>query len=231
MEGSVTFYLLDLEDGWDNLDEHRREQVAVFTLQEWICSDYFKAKASHYEIDLQTTVGKQYLESCGEHLYWLDDRYLKLDKLRQGIYEYWQQRKWACLEKTRNGRPRRAEYSHAAISNSMKHIHASFQIVGGGYDLAPTTLAKMRSILGENNTQCWIKLIVIKENIFKHVYSKTGAEYLTGCTKDEIADKLNLPKKFVDEMCRWLVDNGGWKVVQAKRDGARRREMRRSVVN
>lgn len=231
MEGSVTFYLLDVEENWNTYSEQIREAIATFTLQEWICSDYFKAKASHYEIDQHTTVGKLYIENCGEHLYWLNDNYQKLRQLREGIYEYWQQRKWACLEETRNGRPRRVEYSSEVISHAMKYIYNPVEVTGSGYDLSPKTIAWAKSVLNETGPQCWIKLIVIKENIYKYVYSKVGAEYLTGCTKDEIADKLNLPKKFVDEMCRWLVDNGGWKVVQAKRDGARRREMRRSVIN
>jgi hypothetical protein len=57
-----------------------------------------------------------------------------------------------------------------------------------------------------------------------------GVEYFTGCTKEEIAEKLKMPKRFINEMCRWLVASGDWVIVSTNRKGKRRREIRYSVL-
>jgi hypothetical protein len=230
MEDSVIFYLLDVESDWNSWSDNLQESLAVQTLQEWICSDKFKIKASFYEVELETTLGRRLLRHQAEDQYWKDSDYQKVKSLLEGVYEYWYKRQWACVETTKNGRPRKSEYSTQTISKAMKYAHVPFFVNDGDEEVMYKSIAWSKSVLGETNVKCWVGLITVKENVFKHLFNICGVEYFSGCTKVELMEKLKLPKKFVNEMCRWLISSGNWIIVQAKKDGQRRREMRYSVI-
>ena len=230
MEDSVIFYLLDSEDDWESWSEHLREEFAIQTLQEWVCSDKFKVKASFTEIESETTLGKRLNQFRSEDQFWKDENYQRLKSLLGEVYEYWESKRWTCVETKKNGRPRTAEYSPAVLSKAAKYANVPFIVEEGEEQVLFRSVKWGRSVLGEASVKKWIWLVVLKENVFKHIYNRCGIEFFSGYTKDEIAEKLSLPKRFVNEMCRWLVDSGNWKIVQAKRNGSRRRELRFSVI-
>lgn len=229
MEDSVIFYLLDVEDDWNTWSEQVREKVAVQTLQEWICSENFKEKATYDEISCETTLGRHYLNYQREDQYWKDSGYIRARDLNESIYEYWIEQKWVYEETTRNGRPRSAEYPNSVISKAMRYLNPPFRIEDAHEDSLYKSVAWSRSILGQTSTQVWIRLVVIKDNIFRQIYSKTGVEFFTGRTREEIAEILHLPKPFVNELCRWLQRSGNWEVAYRKVKGVRRREMRYTI--
>ena len=225
MEDSVIFFLIDTEDDWNSWSEHLQEAFAIQTLQEWLGSERFKIKASYTEIERETTLGRRLLEYQGEDQFWKDEGYQRLKNLLETVYQYWCNHRWTYVETTRNGRPRKAEYSQDVKSKAMKYANVPFLVKDGEEEVLYKSIAWSRSVLGEGNVQHWVKLVVIKENIFKHIYSKCGAAYFMNRTKDEVAEELNLPKVFANELCRWMVNTGDWKVVQARRNGCRRREL------
>jgi hypothetical protein len=230
MEDGVIFYLIDTEDDWNSWSEHLQETFATQTLQEWVCSSNFKAKASYGEIERETTLGRRLLEYQSEDQFWKDADYRRLKDLLEKVYQYWYSHRWAYVETTRNGRPRKAEYSQEVISKALKYANVPFLVKDGEEEVLYKNVTWSRSILGESNVQQWVKLVVIKENIFKYIYTRCGPEYFMNRTKDEVAEELHLPKVFANELCRWLVSTGNWKVVQARRNGCRRRELRFSIL-
>lgn len=230
MEDCVIYYLLDIEDDWNSWSETVREEISILSLQQWICSENFKEKATYEEISAETTVGQHYLKFHAEDQYWKDDEYIRARDLLDGVYDYWKQHKWVYEETTRNGRPRKVEYSNAVISKAMRYANPPFRVEDSEEDSLYKSVDWSRSILGQTSTQVWIKLVVIKDNIFKQIYNKTGVEFFTGRTREEIAELLHLPKPFVNEMCRWLQRTGEWEVAYRKVKGTRRREMRYTVV-
>jgi len=230
VEDCLIFYLLDGEDDWDSWSEEEQFALSLQTLQEWICSDGFKTKASFDEVEHTTTLGKRLFECKEEDQFWKDAKYQRIKSLQIEVYKYWYDRKWATEETTRNGRPRRAEYSREVISKAMRYAYVPFHTTGGEDDAYYKSVAWSKSVLGETNVQYWITLVTIKENVFKHVFNVCGVEYFTGCTKDEISEKLKMPKRFINEMCRWLVASGDWVIVSTNRKGKRRREIRYSVL-
>jgi hypothetical protein len=230
MEDGVIFYLLDVEDDWNNWSKEQQYALALQTLQEWICSDGFKLKAAFYEIECQTTLGRRLLKCRAEEQYWKDSDYQSVKSLQERVYEYWYLHQWAFVLTTKNGRPRKAEYSRETVSKAMKYAYVPFFANGGEDDVSYKSIAWAKSVLGETNVKSWISLVTVKENVFKHVFSICGVEYFSGCTKDEIAEKLKLPKKFVNEMCRWLISSGNWVVVKTRKNGKQRREIRFSTL-
>lgn len=229
MEDSVIYYLLDAEDGWNEWSEQVHEKIAVQTLQEWLCSENFKEKATYYEISAETTVGRHYLKYLAEDQYWKDSAYTRARDLNEKVYDYWRLHHWVYEETTRNGRPRRVEYSDSVVSKAMRYLNPPFRIEDSTEDSLYKSVSWSRSILGQTSTQTWIRLVVIKDNIFRQIYSKTGVEFFTGKTREEITEVLHLPKPFVNELCRWLQRSGNWEVVYRKEKGVRRREMRYTI--
>jgi hypothetical protein len=230
MENSVICYLLDCEDDWGLWSEQLRETLAIQTLQEWLCSPNYKSKATYDEISNETTAGKHFLKFRSEDQYWKDSDYVKARDIVENIYQYWKEHKWVYEQTTRNGRPRRAEYSQETISKALRYAEIPFQAQDSEENVLYKSVAWSSSILGQASTQSWVKLVLMQENVFKQIYRKTGVEYFTGKTREEITEMLHLPKPFVNEFCRWLQDSGQWEILRRKVKGVVRRELCYTVL-
>lgn len=226
MEDGVIFFLLDADEDWHCWTEALQTALALQTMQEWICSANFKEKATPEEISRETTIGQKLLSFWEQDQFWKDPNYAKTRTLVDGIFAFWKKHQWAQEETKTNGRPRRAEYSHAQISKALKYTDLPFIVEDSEENTFYKSVSWARSVLGENLPQRWTRLIVIKENLFKQIYTRLGAQFFTGLTKEEISEKLHLPKPFVNEMCRWLQRTGSWEIRQHKKNGERRRELR-----
>lgn len=225
MENSVETFILDAGDEWNEWSNRIRQAFAVQTLQEWICSENFKEKATHLEIARETTLGQRYIACTEEDQYWKDNDYKKVRDLLWKVYGYWVEQEWAYEETTRNGRPRRADHHPAVVSKAMRYTDLPFIVTDGGEATLYKSVKWSRSILGQSSTQVWVKLVTIKENVFKQIYGQTGLDYFVGKTRDELSESLHLPKPFVNELCRWLERTGSWEVKRRKVKGVVRREM------
>jgi hypothetical protein len=230
MEDSVIHRLLETEPDWDKWEGQLQEAFAIQTLQEWICSENFKERATYFEIEKETTLGRRFIKYQTEDQFWKENEYKRLKKLLQSVYSFWKEQDWVYEETTRNGRPRRAEYSREVISKALKYSHLPFYAKGGGEDTMYRSEYWSKSILGELSVQSWVRLVVLKENVFQHLYTNLGAEFFSGCTREEVAEKLHLPKPFVNELCRWLQRGGEWDIKQSKRNGERRRVMQHNPI-
>jgi hypothetical protein len=225
MESSVETYILDAGDEWNEWSEQVRQAFAVQTLQEWICSENFKEKATHLEIARETTLGQRYISYTEEDQYWKDNDYRKVRDLLWKVYDYWKEQEWAYEETTRNGRPRRVEHHPTTVSKAMRYSDLPFIVTDGEEVTLYKSIKWSRSILGQSTTQVWVKLVTIKENVFKQIYGQIGLDYFVGKTREELSESLHLPKPFVNELCRWLERTGNWEVKRRKVKGIERREM------
>lgn len=230
MDERVTYFLVDTEYNWDTWSEEQRKSLAATTLQEWICSDKFKDTASFSEIEAETTIGRRVLQFRAEDQYWKEAEYKQCRDLLESIYLYWVDSKWAYIEQTRNGRPRRAEYSASTMKKAAKYANPPFMVQDGEENVHYKSVTWARRVLGESSTQTWVKLVVIREALYSEIYRRAGAEYFTGCTKEEIAETLSLPKKFVNALCRWLVEDKGWRMASVRREGKRVRVLQLTAV-
>lgn len=230
MEDGVIYYLLDSEDDWHTWTAQLQEALAVQTLQQWICSENFKEKATYEQLDEATFIGQKLMKLREDDQYWKDNTYKRLKAIQLAIYSYWREHRWVYEETTRNGRPRRAEHSREVKSKAMKYVNPPFLIEDSEEDTLYKSVYWSKSILGELSVQTWSRIVIIRENIYKQVYSKLGVEFFTGRTRDEIAEVLHLPKPFVNGLCRWLQQSGNWRIRQVKLNGERRRELQYTVV-
>lgn len=230
MEDRLNYYLLDTQEAAEIYEAKLVESLAVDMLQDWICSDSFKLKATHREIEQETFFGRIKLKFEENDQFWKNEEYQLTRDLVEKVFEYWHKRKWCYVETKKNGRPRRAEYSQKTLSKAAKYDNPPFLIMDSEEENLYNNAKWGRSVLGTASVQTWVKVVIVKEQIFKEVYQKSGAEHFTGCTKEEIASNLHLPTKFVKEMCRWLESTGRWKTVRCERKGVTRREMRLSVA-
>jgi hypothetical protein len=226
MEDGIIFFLLDADEDWHRWTEAIQTALALQTLQEWICSDKFKEKATPEEISKETTIGQKLLSFWEQDQFWKDANYVKTRDMLDGIFAFWKKRQWVREETKTNGRPRRAEYSSVQISKALKYIDLPFIVEDSEENTLYKSVSWGRSIAGENLPQKWTRLVTMKENIFNQIYTKLGPDFFTGYTKEELAEKLHLPKTFVNELCRWLQSTGSWEIRQRKKDGERRRELR-----
>jgi hypothetical protein len=83
-----------------------------------------------------------------------------------------------------------------------------------------------RNEVASRNTSC----NAVSSYFLLYSLSLSVRVVLTVHGKEEIAETLGLPKKFVNEMCRWLVESGDWKLVRTTRGGVTRRELRLSFI-
>jgi hypothetical protein len=197
---------------------------------EWVASDNFKVAASHGEVYAETSIGKTFLSLQAEDQFWKDGEYQSVRRVVEGVVEFWIEEKWVSVETTKNGRPRRAEHSPKLVSKALRYTDLPFVVTDGEEEVHYKSVKWSKSILGESSVKTWVRLVVIKDSLFKEIYKQSGAEFWTGHTKEEIAETLGLPKKFVNEMCRWLVESGDWRIVSTRREGKSRRELRLSYV-
>ena len=230
MENSVEVYQVSRSLDWDSWSEHQREHFAFRTMFEWIASDNFKVAATSREIHAETILGRTFLDLQSEDQFWKDKRYLAVRTVVEGVLDFWIDRHWVYEETTRNGRPRRVEHSRSRVSQALKYVDLPFYVTGGEEEVMYRSVEWSKSILGESSVKTWVRLVVIKDSLFKEIYKQSGAEFWTGRTKEEIAGTLGLPKSFANEMCRWLVESGDWKLVRTTRGGVTRRELRLSFI-
>jgi hypothetical protein len=230
MESSLEFFQIDNEFHWGSWSESQRKHFALRTMFEWVASDNFKVAATYGEVYAETIIGKTFLSLQAEDQFWKDEKYQSVREVVDGIVEFWIDENWVAVETTRKGRPRRAEHSPKIVSKALRYTDLPFVVTDGEEEVHYKSVKWSKSILGETVTQTWVRLVVMKDNLFKEIYKKTGSEFWTGCTKEEIAGTLGLPKTFVNEMCRWLVETGSWKLVRTTRGGKTRRELRLSYV-
>jgi hypothetical protein len=230
MEDSVNYFLIDSSLDWDLWSENQRKYFAWETIIEWIVSDNFKVAATYGEIYAETALGRMFLSLQAEDQFWKDEKYLAVRTVVEGVVDFWIDNNWVSVETTKNGRPRRAEHSPKRVSKALKYVDLPFVVSDGEEEVHYKSVKWSKRILGETVTETWVRLVVIKDNLFKEVYRQTKTEFWTGHTKEEIAETLGLPKSFVNEMCRWLVESGNWKLVRTTRGGRTRRELRLSFV-
>jgi hypothetical protein len=226
MENCVNYDLINFEDDWSLWNHNQQHALAWMTLSEWLCSEKFKTKAAYSEIAKETTIGQRFLAHTREDQYWKNEEYKTLRSILDGIYDYWKTENWVCEETTKNGRPRRTEYSAKQISSAMRYLDPPFLIEEEEQEVHYKSVNWARSVLGQTTTQSWVKLVMVKPSLFREIYRIATVSEFTGFTREEIAENLNLPKAFVNEMCRWLVNDLGWKVVRRQCDNRVRRELR-----
>ena len=226
MENRIEIYQVSRSLDWDVWDEQQKKHFAWRTLGEWIASDNFKVAGTYFEIYAETNIGRLLQGLQAEDQFWKVERYRQVRKVLDDVIEFWIEEKWVYVQSTRNGRPRKVEHSRERESKAMKYQDLPFVVLDGEEGVFFKSVKWSEHILGTCVPQTWIRLVVVKENVFKEVLRKTGIQFWTGKTKEEISECLDLPKAFVNEMCRWLVREEGWKVVATNRGGKRRREMR-----
>jgi hypothetical protein len=230
MENSLEIYQVDTESDWGSWSDSQRKHFALRTMFEWIASDNFKVAATYGEIYAETSLGRTFLSLQAEDQFWKDEKYLAVRTVVEGVVDFWIDNNWVSEETKKNGRPRRAEHSPRRVSKALKYVNLPFSVTDGEEEVHYKSVKWSKRILGEAVTETWVRLVVIKDSLFKEVYGQTGTEFWTGHTKEEITETLGLPKTFVNEMCRWLVESGKWKLVRTTRGGKTRRELRLSFV-
>jgi hypothetical protein len=226
MENCINYDLINFEDDWSLWNHNQQHALAWMTLTEWLCSKNFKAKATYFEIAEETTIGQRFIAHTREDQWWKDKEYKALRSILDGVYSHWKTENWVWEETTKNGRPRRAEYSPKQLSSAMRYINLPFVIEEEEQDVLFKGINRARSICGEATTESWVRLVVVKPSLFREIYRIATVSEFTGFTREEIAENLNLPKAFVNEMCRWLVNDLGWEIVRRRCDNRVRRELR-----
>jgi hypothetical protein len=205
-------------------EEEALKELALRTLREWLCSENYRQDADPELVQRETTLGRELLKRRDESAApWRDKEAVRLGRLWNDLVQCWCENHWARYEWPRRGRPRRVEYSESTLRKARNIYH-------GPQGFRPSSTWKWaQSVLGDRTNHRKTHLVVTHEGVHEELYSKLDPKDLEGLNREEVAQLLDLPKKFANHFVRYLVEHKEWEVAKTKYGEGTKRALRRKV--
>lgn len=205
-------------------EEEALRELAFRTLREWLCSENYRQKADPDLVRSETTLGREVLRRRNEtQAPWRDEEAVRLGRLWNDLLQCWCKNRWARFESPRRGRPRTTEYTESTLRKARNIYH-------GPQGFRPDSTWKWaQSVLGDSSRHTKTHLLVTHEGVHDELYSKLDPDDLESLTREDVAELLDLPKKFANHFVRYLVETKGWEVAKTKYAGGTKRALRRKA--
>jgi hypothetical protein len=199
------------------------EELALRALREWLSSDNCRRREVWHKCFDDTFVGRA-LEELKTDSYYDGPWHEKaLWKLRGELAGVWEKKGWVSYESPKLGRPRKAEYSEETLRKAQSIYNNGCQ----GF-FSDERWAWAQSVLGETGNRNQLFYVLATAKVHEELVSGLDQNDLEGLTREEVAELLDLPKKFANSFVRYLLEHHDWKLTTSKVDRSTKRVLRRA---
>lgn len=199
-------------------------RFALEALRQWVREGCYKATREEIAAGVSWAVPvlDAFLEK--EDFHFKEPHYVLSRDVFEEVLGIWKREGWVYGEETRRGRPRKAEYS-AEVKRKAERYFRYAPIVDDLNDKEARTVKWSQSVLGEGIARRKFRYVVNVGETMRALMQEAGLQSVHGMTREEIAERLEVPKKFVSRACREMAESGECRIVRTNRNGVRRREV------
>lgn len=199
------------------------EELALRALRGWLSSDNYRRREVWHKCFDDTFVGKALEEREADWSYAGPWNTKALWKLKGDLAGVWEKNGWVSYEQPKLGRPRQADYSEATLRKARSVYNDGCQ----GF-VSDKQWGWAKSVLGENSNKNQTFYLLVTPKVHEELVSRLDQDDLEGLTREEVAELLDLPKKFANGFVRHLLEHHGWQLATTKLERSTKRVLRRA---
>ena len=204
--------------------EEELGELALRALREWLSSENYREREVWYRCFEDTFIGRTLKEREEDWHYKGPLTTKALLKLRGDLADVWVRKGWTMKEQPRLGRRRKTEYDEETLKKA-RHVYGD----GNQGYVSDATWRWAQAVLGETSNQNPVYFVVVSPKVHEELFRRLEPEELEGLTREEVAELLDLPKKFANSFVRYLVQHHDWELATTKVERSTRRVLRRTT--